>query len=102
MGEQFTSELRLSAVVRLIQPRDMAFDESFMRLSYPFDGPAPGLSDTPDARRMIDETTALMYQAVEAGVTLDVIGNNRAWGNTPDLCRTLAHRFLDFAERRGA
>ena len=51
---------------------------------------------------MIDEATAIAYQAVEAGVMLDLIGNNRAWGNTPDLDRTLAHRFLDFAERRGA
>ena len=99
-GERFTSDTA-SAVVRLIQPRDMTFDESWRR-SYPFEGPAPGLADTPAARRMVDETTALMYQAVEAGVTLDVIGNNRAWGNTPDLCRTLAHRFLDFADRRGA
>ena len=100
VGEQFTSGSG-SAVVRLIQPRDMAFDESFLR-AYPFDAAAAGLSDTPDARRMVDETTALMYQAVEAGVTLDVIGNNRAWGNTPELARSLAHRFLDFAERKGA
>jgi hypothetical protein len=100
VGERFTSDSG-EAVVRLIQPRDMPFDESFAR-AYPFEGPAPGLSDTPDARRMIDETTALMYQAVGAGVTLNVVGNNRAWGNTPDLGRTLAHRFLDFAERKGA
>ena len=99
-GERFTAAGR-TAIVRLIQPRDMTFDASW-RLAYPFDAPAPGLSDTPEARRMIDEATALMYQAVEAGVTLDVIGNNRIWGNTPDLARTLAHRFLDFAERRGA
>ena len=100
VGEQFTSASS-SAILRLIQPRDMTFNESFM-LAYPFEAPAPGLSATPDARRMIDEATALMYKAIEAGVTLDVIGNNRAWGNTPDLCRTLAHRFLDFADRRNA
>ena len=98
-GERFTSGH--SAIVRLMQPRDMPFDRSW-KLAYPFDAPAPGLSDTPEAARMIDETTALMYQAIEAGVTLDVIGNNRVWGNTPDLARTLAHRFLDFADRRGA
>ncbi len=98
-GERFSDGR--SAIVRLIQPRDMTFDASW-RLAHPFDAPAPGLSDTPAAHRMVDEATALMYQAIEAGVTLDVIGNNRAWGNTPELCRTLAHRFLDFAERRGA
>ena len=100
VGERFTSGAG-EAVLRLVQPRDMAFGESW-RLAYPFEGPAPGLSDTHGARRMVDETTALMYRAVEAGVTLNVIGNNRAWGNTPDFARTLAHRFLDFAERKGA
>ena len=89
------------AVLRLVQPRDMDYSESWRR-AYPFDGPAAGLSDTRDAQRMIDEATALMYQAVEAGVVLNIVGNNRAWGNTPDLGRTLAHRFLDFAERKGA
>ena len=100
IGEQFTSATD-SAILRLIQPRDMTFNESFTR-AYPFDAPAPGLSDTADARRMINEATALMYKAIEAGVMLDVIGNNRAWGNTPELAKTLAHRFLDFAERNGA
>lgn len=99
VGERFTSGSG-EAVLRLVQPRDMTFDESFA-LAYPFEGPAAGLSDTRDARRMVDEATALMYQAAEAGVTLNVVGNNRAWGNTPDLCRTLAHRFLDFADRKG-
>ena len=98
-GERFASSSG-EAVVRLIQPRDMPFNESW-ELAYPFEGPAAGLSDTRDARRMVDETTALMYRALDAGVTLNVIGNNRAWGNTPDLGRTLAHRFLDFAERKG-
>ena len=100
VGERFTSGAG-TAVLRLIQPRDMAFDESFAR-AHPFEGPAPGLSDTAGARRMVDEATALMYQAVEAGVALDVVCNNRAWGNAPDLARTLAGRFLDFADRRGA
>ncbi|WP_412068051.1 DUF72 domain-containing protein [Rubrivirga sp. IMCC43871] len=99
-GKRFTSASG-EAIVRLVQPRDMDYATSW-RLAYPFDGPAAGLSDTAAARRMIDETTALMHQAAEAGVVLNVIGNNRAWGNTPDLARTLAHRFLDFAERRGA
>lgn len=99
-GERFTSATG-TALLRLIQPRDMTFDESW-RLAYPFEQAAPSLSDTPDARRMVDEATALCFQAVEAGVVLDVIGNNRAWGNTPDLDRALALRFLEFADRRGA
>ncbi len=99
-GKRFTSASG-EAIVRLVQPRDMDYATSWS-LAYPFDAPAAGLSDTAAARRMVDETAALMHQAAEAGVVLNVIGNNRAWGNTPDLARTLAHRFLDFAERRGA
>ena len=100
VGERFTSGSG-EAMVRLMQPRDMTFDESF-RLAYPFDAPVPELSETGPAKRMVDEAVAIAYQAVEAGVTLHLIGNNRAWGNTPDLARTLANRFLDFADRRGA
>ena len=100
VGEQFSCSSQ-TAIIRLIQPRDMDFNTSW-RLAYPFEGPAAGLSNTRDAQRMVDETTALMFKAIEADVTLNVIGNNRAWGNTPDLARTLAHRFLDFADRKGA
>ena len=99
-GERFTSGAG-TAVVRLMQPREMTYDESF-RLAHPFDAPVPELSETGAARRMVDEAVALMYRAIGDGVTLHVVGNNRAWGNTPDLARTLAHRFLDVAERRGA
>ena len=97
--EQFTSASG-EAVVRLMNPRNMKFDEAFA-LAYPFEGPAPALSETPEARRMIDETTALAYKAVEQDVTLNVIANNRAWGSSPHLAQTVAHRFLDFAERKG-
>ena len=96
---QFTSATG-EAVVRLMQPRDMTFEESF-RLAHPFDAPAPGLADTAQAHQMVEETTALAVRAAEAGVTLHVIANNRAWGNAPDLARTVALRFLDAAERRG-
>jgi hypothetical protein len=100
VGERFTSASG-AAIVRLVQPRDMSFDASFA-LAYPFEQAVPGLSATPAARAMVDQTTALAYQAVEADIALAVIGNNRAWGNTPDLARTIAHRFLDFADRREA
>ena len=79
-------------------PREMKFAESFA-LAYPFEGPAPALAETAEARQLVDETTALLYRAVADGVLLNLIANNRAWGNAPDLARTLADRFLDFADR---
>jgi hypothetical protein len=78
----------------------MKYDEAFA-LAYPFTAPVPALAETPEARRMVDETTALAYKAVGEGVTLNVIANNRAWGSSPHLAQTLAHRFLDFADRYG-
>ncbi|MDX1419848.1 MAG: DUF72 domain-containing protein [Rubricoccaceae bacterium] len=96
-GERFTAA-NGEAVLRLLTPREMKFDESYRR-AYPFEGPAASLADTPEARQMVDEATALLYKAVEADVTVNAILNNRAWGNAPDLARTLANRFLDFADR---
>lgn len=89
------------AVVRLMNPREMSYDDA-LRLAYPFDAPVPALAETPQARQMVDDATALAYRAVADGVTLNVIANNRAWGSSPHLAQALAQRFLDFAERRGA
>lgn len=88
------------AVVRLMTPRDMKHGDTY-RLAHPFDRAVPELAATPDARRMVDETTALAFQAVESGRELVVITNNRAWGNAPLLAQAVANRFLDFAARRG-
>lgn len=98
--EAFTSRAD-DVVVRLLNPRDMKYNEAFA-LAYPFTAPVAALAETGQARRMIDETTALMYKAVERDATIHVIANNRAWGSSPHLAQTLAHRFLDFAERKGA
>ncbi len=88
-------------VARLLTPRGMGYADSFAA-AYPFDAPAPELAETPQARKMVDEATALAYQAVESGRTLNVIANNRAWGNSPALAQAVAARFLDFAGERGA
>jgi len=99
-GERFTAASG-EAVLRLMSPREMRFDRS-LALAHPFDRPVPELAATPQARQMVDEATALLYKAVEADVTMHAIASNRAWGNAPDLARTLADRFLDFADRYGA
>ena len=48
-GERFTAA-NGEAVLRLMTPREMKFAESFA-LAYPFEGPAPGLAGTAEARR---------------------------------------------------
>ena len=88
-------------VLRLLNPRGTSYAEAFAA-AYPFEGPVEALAGTPQARQMVDETTALAYRAIEADRTLHVIANNRAWGNSPDLAAAVAARFLDFAPERGA
>lgn len=90
-----------NVVLRLLNPRGMSYGEAFAA-AYPFEGPSPELAETSQARQMIDETTALAYRAIEAEATLNVIANNRAWGNSPDLAAAVAARFLDFAPEKGA
>ena len=90
-----------NVVLRLLNPRGMSYGEAFAA-AYPFEAPAEALAGTPQARQMIDETTALAYRVIEDGKTLNVIANNRAWGNSPDLAAAVAARFLDFTPEKGA
>ncbi len=90
-----------NVVLRLLNPRGMSYGDAFVA-AYPFEGPVEALAGTPQARQMVDEATALAYRAVEEEATLNVIANNRAWGNSPDLAAAVAARFLDFAAEKGA
>jgi len=56
--------------------------------------------ETEQAHDMVLDATALAYRAEAANATLNLIANNRAWGNAPDLARTIAHRILDEEEKR--
>ena len=51
---------------------------------------------------MIGGAATLAYRAIEAGAVLNVIANDRAFGNAPSLARAVAFRFLEVAARRGA
>ncbi|NBB87450.1 MAG: DUF72 domain-containing protein [Bacteroidetes bacterium] len=97
-GERFTAA-NAEAVTRLLTPRDMKYAEAYAR-AHPFDEPVPALFDTPEARAMVLDATALALQAHAQQATLHLIANNRAWGNAPELARTIAHRILDEEEKR--
>jgi len=99
-GEQFTAA-NAEAVTRLLTPRDMKYAEAYAR-AHPFDQPVPALSNTPEAKAMVLDATALAWQAHAQQATLHLIANNRAWGNAPALARTIAHRILDEEEKRAA
>jgi uncharacterized protein YecE (DUF72 family) len=84
-----------TAVTRLLTPLNTKYAEAYKQ-AYPFDRSNPELAETPEAQRMIDDTTALAYRAIDQHKTLMVIANNRAYGNSPALARDIGHRILDF------
>ena len=43
---------------------------------------------------MVLETVEIMRQAVEKGITVNVIVNNRAGGNAPLIAQEIVRRFL--------
>ena len=97
-GERFTAS-NDQVVARLLTPRDMKYADAYVT-AYPFDAPVAELSETQQAHDMVLDATALAFQAEAQNATLNIIANNRAWGNAPDLVRTIAHRILDEEKRR--
>jgi uncharacterized protein YecE (DUF72 family) len=98
-GERLTAE-NGQAVTRLLTPRDMKYAEAYAT-AHPFEEPVSELSETEQAHDMVLDTTALAFRAEAHNATLNVVANNRAWGNAPDLNRAIAHRILDEVEKRG-
>ena len=97
-GERFTAA-NDQAVTRLLTPRDTKYADAYAK-AYPFDAPVPELSETEQAHDMVLDVTALTYRAQAENALLNVVANNRAWGNAPDLARTIGHRILDEEARR--
>lgn len=92
-GERFTSAGG-EAVVRLLTPLRMTYADAFAT-AFPFDRPVPSLADTPQARSMVLDAAALGLQGAVQGATVNIIANNRAWGNAPLLAQAIAIRLLD-------
>ncbi len=44
--------------------------------------------------KMVDETAELMWTAVNQGVQVNVIVNNRAGGSAPLIAQKIAERFI--------
>lgn len=80
-------------VIRLLTPLGMRYEDTYMR-AFPFDKLVEGMLQP----EMILKTADLMWQAVNQGITAQVIINNRAGGNAPLLAQMIAGKFL----QRGA
>jgi uncharacterized protein YecE (DUF72 family) len=78
------------SVIRLLTPLRMRYEDSYIK-AYPFDKLVEGMVQP----EMILETVDLMWQAVNQGVLVNVIINNRAGGNSPLLAQLIARKFLE-------
>ena len=67
----------------------MRYEDSYVQ-AYPFDK----LVESMLQPEMILESVDLMMQAVNQGVLVNVISNNRAGGNAPLLAQLIAGKFL--------
>ena len=88
-----------NAIVRLLTPLRMSYAEAYAQ-AYPFDDAVEAIVNSTQGNNMIMDTTALAFQAGKQGVILNIIANNRAWGNSPKLAQTIASRVVDFVEKR--
>ena len=70
-------------------PLVMRYEDSYIQ-AYPFDKLVEGMVQP----EMILETVDLMMQAVNQGVLVNVIINNRAGGNAPLLAQMIVGKFL--------
>lgn len=80
-------------VIRLLTPLRMRYEDSYLQ-AYPFDRLVEGMLQP----EMILETVDIMWQAVNQGVLVNVLINNRAGGNAPVIAQMIAKRFLKKSE----
>jgi uncharacterized protein YecE (DUF72 family) len=77
-------------VIRLLTPIGMRYDDTYVQ-AFPFDSLVEGMLRP----EMILETVDLMWQAIDQGVLINVIINNRAGGNAPMIGQMIARKFLE-------
>ena len=88
-GSMFLNNAK-HCIVRLMTPRGMRYEDAYAR-AHPFNTLVEGMM-TP---QMVNETTDIMHAAIEDGVQINVIINNRAGGNAPLIAQKIARQFLN-------
>ncbi len=76
-------------LIRLMTPRGVRYEDAYAR-AHPFDRLVEGMM-TPG---MVQDAVAIARAAVRRGVHADVVVNNRAGGNAPEIARLLANTWL--------
>jgi hypothetical protein len=78
------------AVLRLMTPMRVRYEEAYAR-AFPFNETVPGMMSP----EMVEDSVALMLEGVKQGSHINVLINNRAGGNAPQIAQELAKRFLE-------
>ena len=73
--------------------------ETAWEQTHPFNRVVPEYAESTWAREMILDVTALVYKAMERDEMVDVLTNNRAYGNAPELTKAISNRVLDHEGR---
>jgi uncharacterized protein YecE (DUF72 family) len=79
-----------NCIVRLMTPRGMKYEDAYAR-THPFNKMVDGMMNL----EMVDETVDIMRAAIENGVQINVIVNNRAGGNAPLIAQKIGEQFLE-------
>ncbi len=96
-GKQFSARDG-NAIIRLLTPLRMTYAKAYAQ-AYPFEKPIDEIANSKAGNDMILDVTALAFQAEKQGAVLNIIANNRAWGNSPALAQAVAYRILDYVEK---
>ena len=79
-----------NCIVRLMTPKGMRYEDAYAR-THPFTGMVDGMMNP----EMVNDTVNIIRAAIEDGVQINVIVNNRAGGNAPLIAQKIAEQFLE-------
>lgn len=83
-----------NVVVRLLTPLRRKYADAYAQ-TYPFDATVPELAESAGTRRMIEDAADIARLAADAGAVVNVMANNRAYGNAPNLAVEVARAALE-------
>jgi uncharacterized protein YecE (DUF72 family) len=76
-------------VIRLLTPLGMRYEDSYVR-AYPFDKLVEGMLQP----EMVLETVEIVKAAIEKGMLVNLMVNNRAGGNAPLIAQEIAEKLI--------
>jgi len=87
-GRRFFNS-RNTLMIRLSTPMGMRYEEAYIK-AHPFDKMVEGMLQKP----MVKDTARIAREAVDQGISVVIVINNRAGGNAPMIAQMVAESFL--------